>query len=101
MRRVLTNEEKWEFVKTSVSWISSKDKMDSCFILNFDCKAPLPWPQVFTSEYINDILLILITFNKQVQMRLDDEDTGSVQLVPKTHGMDVSSACTIVIIAGK
>ena len=34
-------------------------------------------------------------------MRLDDEDTGSVQLVPQTHGMDVPSACTIVIIAGK
>ena len=43
---VLTNEEKLEFVKTSVSWISSKDKRDSCFILNFGYKASLPWPQV-------------------------------------------------------
>jgi len=43
---VLINEEKWEFVKTSVAWISSKHKMDSCFILNFGYEAPLPWPQV-------------------------------------------------------
>ena len=35
-------------------------------------------------------------------MRLDDEDTDNVlQLVPETYGMDVPSACTIVIIAGK
>ena len=35
-------------------------------------------------------------------MRLDDEDTGkALQLVPESHGMDVPSACTIVIIAGK
>ena len=34
-------------------------------------------------------------------MKLDDEDTGKgLQLVPETHGMDVPSACTIVIIAG-
>ena len=43
---VLTNMEKWDFVKTAVSWISSKDKMDGCFILNFGYKAPVPWPQV-------------------------------------------------------
>ena len=35
-------------------------------------------------------------------MRLDDEDTGKgLQLVPESYGMDVPSACTIVIIAGK
>ena len=35
-------------------------------------------------------------------MRLDDEDKkNGVQLVPETHSMDVPSACTIVIIAGK
>ena len=45
-RWVLTNVEKWDFVKTSVSWISSKDIMDTCFILNFGYEAPLPWPQV-------------------------------------------------------
>ena len=34
-------------------------------------------------------------------MRLDNNDTGnSPQLVPQTYGMDVPSACTIVIIAG-
>ena len=40
--------------------------------------------------------------NKQVWMRLDRNDTGiGLQLVPETYGMDVPSACTIVIIAGK
>ena len=33
-------------------------------------------------------------------MRLDNEDSGN-GLVPETYGMDVPSACTIVIIAGK
>ena len=46
MGRILSNEEKFEFVKTSVSWISSKDIIDFCFILNFGYEAPLPWPQV-------------------------------------------------------
>ena len=36
-------------------------------------------------------------------MTLNDEDTGnnSLQIVPETYGMDVPSACTIVLIAGK
>ena len=34
-------------------------------------------------------------------MRLDNADTeNGLQLVPETYGMDVPSACTIVIIAG-
>ncbi len=34
-------------------------------------------------------------------MILDNEDTGNaLHLVPETYGMDVPSACTIVIIAG-
>ena len=34
-------------------------------------------------------------------MRLDDEDSGDApKLVSGPHGMDVQSACTIVIIAG-
>ena len=37
--------EKFEFVKSSVSWISSRS-MENCFILNFGYDAPLPWPQV-------------------------------------------------------
>ena len=47
-KRVLSYEEKFEFVRTTVSWISSKRKdiMDTCFILNFGYEAPLPWPQV-------------------------------------------------------
>ena len=48
----LTNEEKWEFVRTSVSWISRKDKMDSCFIFNFGYEAALPWPQVYISLFL-------------------------------------------------
>ena len=44
--RVLPESEKLDFLKTSVSWIESKDNMDSCFILNFGYEFPLPWPQV-------------------------------------------------------
>ena len=34
-------------------------------------------------------------------MTLDDEDSGDgLKLVSGTHGMNVPSACTIVIIAG-
>ena len=34
-------------------------------------------------------------------MRLDDEDSGDdLKLVSGSHGKDVPSACTIVIIAG-
>ena len=34
-------------------------------------------------------------------MKLDNEDTGKgLKLVPETYGMNVPSACTIVIIAG-
>ena len=35
-------------------------------------------------------------------MRLDNNDTEkSLELVPETYGMDVPSACTIVIITGE
>ena len=35
-------------------------------------------------------------------MHLDNADTGNgLQLVPGSHGMNVPSTCTIVIIAGK
>ena len=36
-------------------------------------------------------------------MGLNDEDSGKegFNLVPQTYGLDVPSACTIVIIAGK
>ena len=35
-------------------------------------------------------------------MKLDDEDSGTgLIIVPESYGMDVPSACTIVIIAGK
>ena len=38
---------------------------------------------------------------KQVRMRLADEQSEKgVQLDPGSHGMNVPSACTIVIIAG-
>ena len=46
LTRILTAEEKLDFVGTLASWISSKDIMDTCFILNFGYEAPLPWPQV-------------------------------------------------------
>ena len=35
-------------------------------------------------------------------MRLDDKDTGkALQLDAESNGMDVPSACTIVLISGK
>ena len=46
LRRVLPDGDKMEFVKTAVSWIESRDIMDTCFVLNFGYEAPLPWPQV-------------------------------------------------------
>ena len=44
--RILPEAEKLEFLRTSVSWIESKDIMDTCFVLNFGYPFPLPWPQV-------------------------------------------------------
>ena len=81
LRRVLSDEEQLEFIKSSVSWIKGQDIMDTCFILNFGYETPLPWPQVI--------------------MRLDDENKGKdLRLVPGSHGQNVPSTCTIVIIAG-
>ena len=51
LRRVLSDEEKLEFVKTFTSWIEERDIMDTCFILNFGYDSPLPWPQVL-SRYL-------------------------------------------------
>ena len=45
-RTVLTEVEKFVFVKTSVSWIEGEDIMNKCFVLNFGYNAPVPWPQV-------------------------------------------------------
>ena len=47
-RRVLPEDEKLEFVRTSVSFIEGKEIMDSCFILNFGYEKSLPWPQVLS-----------------------------------------------------
>ena len=97
LRRVLSNDEKLEFVKTSVSWIQGKDIMDTCFILNFGFEAPLPWPQVYVGMIL--IILIILTY-QQVRMRLDDDEGKGLQLVPGSYGMSVPSACTIVFISG-
>ena len=37
---------------------------------------------------------------KQVRMKLYEEDSDGLQLVPGSQGMNVPSACSIVIIAG-
>ena len=43
----------------------------------------------------------LMLIDNQVRMKLADEDSEeSIQLVPGSQGMNVPSACTIVIIAG-
>ena len=75
--------------------------MDTCIVLNFGYDAPLPWPQVSIWWFYKYIYKIQIT-NKQVSMNLDDEDSeDNIKLVPGSHGMNVPSTCTIVIIAGK
>ena len=75
--------------------------MDTCFVLNFGYEAPLVWPQVKVLFYEGSLVLVKKTFNKQVRIKLDTEDTGNaLHLVSETYGMDVPSACTIVIIAG-
>ena len=149
-RRDLPVEEKMEFVKKSVSWISSNNIMDSCFVLNYGYEFPLPWPQVWiwllkrqespkpnhgyksllksplkyfclafclafkgTLKGTTRLLLCLRIYTRkgtfrvalftatiQVRMRLDIADTGFLS-VPGSHGMNVPSTCTIVIIAGK
>ena len=92
-----------EFVKTSAYWIEGRDIMDTCFTLNYGYEAPLPWPQVLSHDMcIQRISIDLITFDiKQVRMRLADEDSDKgLQLDLGSHGMNIPSACTIVIIAG-
>ena len=49
--RLLPEAEKLEFLKTSVSWIESKDILDTCFVLNFGYEFHLPWPQVSIRKY--------------------------------------------------
>ena len=96
--RGLPEAEKLEFVKTSVAWIQGQDSMDSCFVLNFGFVGPLPWPQVgiwFYLEFLN-------LSHLKVFMTLDDEISGDgLDIVVESYGMDVPSACTIVIIAGE
>ena len=104
LRMVLLEKEKLEFVKTSVFWIEGRDIMDTCFTLNYGYEAPLPWPQVLSHNMCTLwISPDLMTFDKtkQVRMRLADEDSeNGLQPVPGSHGMNVPSACTIIIIAG-
>ena len=55
----------------------------------------------FMSENLISVTTSKDVSNKQVRLMLDNEDKGNgVKLIPETHGMDVPSACTIVIIAG-
>ena len=63
-------------------------------------------PKGKATTTINTLSLVLfylrISFNHQVRMTLGDEDSGrGLQLVPGSHGQNVSNTCTIVIIAGK
>ena len=46
LMRVLSIEEKFEFIRTTVSWIEGKDIIATCFVLNFGHDDPIPWPQV-------------------------------------------------------
>ena len=74
--------------------------MDSCFVLNFGYETPLPWPQVLSDFNPNSLNSMK---NKYVKVRMtqDTENGGmGLKLVSGTFGMNVPSACTIVIIAG-
>ena len=87
-----------EFVSKSVSWIQGQDIMDTCFVLNFGYAAALPWPQVEIWIHKESLHFSHL----KVFMTLDDEDSGTgLNFVPESYGMDVPSACTIVIIAGE
>ena len=92
---VFPDEEKLKFLKTSVLWIEGKDIIDTCFFLNFGYDSPLPWPQVLYRHVMCILRIDLMIFDKQVRMADEDLENG-LQL----QGMNIPSACTIVIIAG-
>ena len=95
----MPEDEKLEFVRKSVMWIEGRD-IDSCFILNFGYNDPLPWSQVLCDLNPNSISWKFY-FKVRMMLVLDDEKGGKgLKLVPGTFGMNVPSACTIVIIAG-
>ena len=60
--RVLPEAEKLDFLKTSVSWIKSKDIMDTCFVLNFGYEFPLPWPKVHIIR-LSDNFFVSVNYN--------------------------------------
>ena len=64
-RKILTENEKFDFVRTSVSWIEGKDIMDTCFVLNFGYEDPVPWPQVINTNNKLDLELIGSSFRIQ------------------------------------
>ena len=96
--RFLTEKEKFDFVRKSVSWIESRNIIDACFVLNFGYEAPLPWPQVETNQMCSRNPFNEKYFD-QVRLRLDGDN--GLRLVPGTHGMKTPRSCTIVIIAGQ
>ena len=81
------------FVRTTVAWIQQRNIVDSCFTLNYGYIGALPWPQVY------HIRLHKISFIQKVNLKSVD-GTQSLLPTPGTHGMNVPTACTIVIIAG-
>jgi len=73
-RTVLTEDEKFVFVKTSVSWIEGEDIMNKCFVLNFGYNDPVPWPQVVNANIFLKILnSILKDFNNKTGLGLRRE----------------------------
>ena len=71
-RIILTEDEKFDFVKTSVSWIEGEDIMNKCFVLNFGYNAPVPWPQVGNPNII-DLYSISKDLNHKTGWRLRRE----------------------------
>ena len=69
LMRVLSIEEKFEFIRTTVSWIEGKDIIDTCFVLNFGHDASLPWPQVE---------IRLHTYGRSINTHLTNQ-TGAIE----------------------
>ena len=75
--RLLPEKEKLEFLKTSVSWIESKDIMDTCFVLNYGYEFPLPWPQVqVLVKCIKFLLLLLYKLSNIIFVIQGTDETG-------------------------
>ena len=69
-RMVLPEEEKMEFVRAAVTWMSGMNIMDNSFVLNFGYEALFPWPQVYSDILILNTSLRNQTLQKFLRVEL-------------------------------